>query len=94
MLDAAEHLASGTGQAEGAAAFFLPAAAFLAIISLFMPVASAMGFSVNCFSDEVGGEGGFLLSSCSWPVLPLPWQSSARRTGPASPPELSAPSPA
>lgn len=22
--------------------------------SLFMPVTSAMGFSVNCFSDEVG----------------------------------------
>ncbi|MGW0538311.1 hypothetical protein [Streptomyces sp. NPDC003032] len=26
-----------------------------------MPVASAMGFSVIYFSDEAGGEGGFLL---------------------------------
>ncbi|MEU9267308.1 hypothetical protein AB0E04_17910 [Streptomyces sp. NPDC048251] len=26
-----------------------------------MPVASAIGFSVNYFSDEAGGEGGFLL---------------------------------
>ncbi|MFJ4622311.1 hypothetical protein [Streptomyces sp. NPDC088812] len=45
----------------GLATFILPVAAFLAIISLFMPVASAMGFSVNYFSDEAGGEGGFLL---------------------------------
>ncbi|MDL5199732.1 hypothetical protein [Streptomyces sp. ALI-76-A] len=45
----------------GLATFILPAAAFLAIISLFLPVASAMGFSVNYFSDEAGGEGGFLL---------------------------------
>ncbi|WP_103543560.1 hypothetical protein [Streptomyces sp. SM1] len=45
----------------GLATFILPAAAFLAIISLFMPVASAMGSSVNYFSDEAGGEGGFLL---------------------------------
>ncbi|MDT0453736.1 hypothetical protein [Streptomyces hesseae] len=45
----------------GLATFTLPAAAFLAIISLFMPVASAVGFSVNYFSDETGGEGGFLL---------------------------------
>ncbi|WP_371648705.1 hypothetical protein [Streptomyces mirabilis] len=36
------------------ATFILPAAAFLAIISLFMPVASAMGSSVNYFSDEAG----------------------------------------
>ncbi|MFF8902504.1 hypothetical protein ACF082_34095 [Streptomyces lydicus] len=43
------------------APFILRGAAFLASISLFMPVASAMGFSVNCFSDEASGEGGFLL---------------------------------
>ncbi|MFC8125423.1 hypothetical protein [Streptomyces sp. NPDC057302] len=59
-----EHLASGTGQAEGAGHLHpsrrgVPG--FLAIISLFMPVASDMGFSVNYFSDEAGGEGGFLL---------------------------------
>ncbi|MFI8089158.1 hypothetical protein ACIF9R_12685 [Streptomyces sp. NPDC086080] len=45
----------------GLAILFLPVAVFLAIISLFMPVASAMGFSVNYFSDEAGGESGFLL---------------------------------
>lgn len=38
-------------------AFILSAAAFLAIISLFRPVPSAMVFSVNYLS----GEGGFLL---------------------------------
>ncbi|TLS44973.1 hypothetical protein FE633_17700 [Streptomyces montanus] len=51
----------GLAKLRGLATFILPAAAFLAIISLFMPVASAMGFSVNYFSDEAGGEGGFLL---------------------------------
>ncbi|MGW4106609.1 hypothetical protein [Streptomyces sp. NPDC004976] len=51
----------GLAMLRGLATFILPAAAFLAIISLFMPVASAMGFSVNYFSDEAGGEGGFLL---------------------------------
>lgn len=47
----------GLAKLRGLATFILPAAAFLAIISLFMPVASAMGFSANYFS----GEGGFLL---------------------------------
>lgn len=47
----------GLAKLRGLATFILPAAAFLATISLFMPVASAMGFSVNYFS----GEGGFLL---------------------------------
>ncbi|MBP5897971.1 hypothetical protein [Streptomyces scabiei] len=51
----------GLAKLRGLATFILPASAFLAIISLFMPVASAMGFSVNYFSDEAGGEGGFLL---------------------------------
>ncbi|MEH0432122.1 hypothetical protein QBB34_38485 [Streptomyces stelliscabiei] len=54
-------LRPGLAKLRGLATFILPAAAFLAIISLFMPVASAMGFSVNYFSDEAGGEGGFLL---------------------------------
>ncbi|GHB88085.1 hypothetical protein GCM10010306_099010 [Streptomyces umbrinus] len=45
----------------GLATFILPAAALLAIISLSMPVASAMDFSANSFSSEAGGEGGFLL---------------------------------
>lgn len=49
----------GLARLRGLATFILPAAAFLAIISLFMPVSSAMGFSVNYFSDE----GGFLLFS-------------------------------
>ncbi|MEV8601123.1 hypothetical protein AB0465_14730 [Streptomyces griseoviridis] len=55
--------ASRPGQAtlRGLATFILPAAAFLAIISLFMPVASAVSFSANYFSAEAGGEGGFLL---------------------------------
>lgn len=54
---------SGPGLAKlrGLATFILPVAAFPAIISLFMPVASAMGFSVDYFSDEAGGESGFLL---------------------------------
>ncbi|MFD4574728.1 hypothetical protein ACFWNK_21900 [Streptomyces sp. NPDC058417] len=43
----------------GLATFVLPAAAFLVIISLLMPVASVMGFSVNYFRDEAAGEGGF-----------------------------------
>ncbi|MFG2683882.1 hypothetical protein [Streptomyces sp. NPDC048392] len=51
----------GPAKLRGLATFILPAAAFLAIISLFMPVASAMGFSGNYFSDEAGGEDGFLL---------------------------------
>ncbi|MGW0885390.1 hypothetical protein [Streptomyces sp. NPDC002671] len=51
----------GLAKLRGLATFILPAAAILAIISLFMPVASAMGFSVNYFSDEAGGEDGFLL---------------------------------
>ncbi|MFJ8027793.1 hypothetical protein [Streptomyces sp. NPDC096311] len=44
----------GLAKLRGMATFILPAAAFLAIISLFMPVASAMGSSVNYFSDEDG----------------------------------------
>ncbi|MGW0920707.1 DUF4064 domain-containing protein [Streptomyces sp. NPDC002755] len=52
---------SGLAKLRGLATFILSAAAFLAIISPFMQVASAMGFSVNDFSDEAGGEGGFLL---------------------------------
>ncbi|MDH2390111.1 hypothetical protein QCN29_15180 [Streptomyces sp. HNM0663] len=51
----------GLAKLRGLATNILPAAAFLAIISLFMPVASVMGFSVNYFSDEADGEGGFLL---------------------------------
>lgn len=45
----------------GWAQFVLPVAAFLALISLFMPIASLFGYSVNFFSDELGGEGAFLL---------------------------------
>ncbi|WP_141662900.1 hypothetical protein [Streptomyces sp. Wb2n-11] len=51
----------GLAKLRGLPTFILTAAAFLAIISLFMPLASAMGFSVNYCSDEAGGEGGFLL---------------------------------
>ncbi|MFI1408881.1 hypothetical protein ACH4Y0_02915 [Streptomyces sp. NPDC020707] len=51
----------GLAKLRGLATFILPVTAFLAIISLFMPIASAMGFSVNYVSDEAGGEGGFLL---------------------------------
>src|SRR5699024_1649861 len=36
-------------------------AALLAILSLFLPLASAFGFSVNYFSDEANGEGFILL---------------------------------
>ncbi|MFC4506256.1 MULTISPECIES: hypothetical protein [Streptomyces] len=39
----------------GLATFILPAAAFLAIISLFMPAASAVDFSVNYFMGPVSG---------------------------------------
>lgn len=44
----------GLAKLRGMATFILPAAAFLAIISLFMPVVSAVGSSVNYFSDEAG----------------------------------------
>lgn len=52
---------TGTSRWAGWAPFALPVAAFVAIISLFMPIVSAMGFSANFFSDEAEGEGGFLL---------------------------------
>ncbi|MER6375517.1 hypothetical protein ABT255_45930 [Streptomyces mirabilis] len=45
----------GLAKLRGLATFILPAAAFLAIISLFMPVASAVGFSVNYFMGSVSG---------------------------------------
>lgn len=45
----------GLFKLRGLATFILPAAAFLAIISLFMPAASAMGFSVNYFMGPVSG---------------------------------------
>ncbi|MFF8917455.1 hypothetical protein ACF08M_30145 [Streptomyces sp. NPDC015032] len=51
----------GMAKLTGLAPAILAAAAFLAIISLFLPVASAMGFSANYFSDAADGEGGFLL---------------------------------
>lgn len=41
--------------------YVLPVAALLAILSLFLPLASAFGFSVNYFSDEANGEGAILL---------------------------------
>ncbi|MGW1784941.1 hypothetical protein ACWCQQ_38425 [Streptomyces sp. NPDC002143] len=54
-LCAAGPLVSGAGQAEGAGYLHPPAAAFLAIISLFMPVASAVGISVSFLMGSVGG---------------------------------------
>src|SRR5699024_3294777 len=41
--------------------YVLPVAALLAILSLFLPLASAFGMSVNYFSDEAEGEGVILL---------------------------------
>ncbi|GAA0352419.1 hypothetical protein ACOT81_38925 [Streptomyces sp. WI04-05B] len=79
----------------GLATFILPVAAFLAIISLFMPVASALGFSVDYFSDEAGGESGFLLFIMLVAIAAFVVAvSSAGRTGPASPLESWASSPA
>lgn len=43
------------------APFALPVAAFLALVSLFLPVISAFGMSVNFFHEEAGGEGVILL---------------------------------
>lgn len=43
------------------APIILPAAAFLGIIALFLPIGSAFGMSINFFSNEVGGEGVLLL---------------------------------
>ncbi|MFD8609531.1 hypothetical protein [Streptomyces sp. NPDC059631] len=45
----------------GAKGFLSSRVAFLAVISVSMPVASSTGFSDNYFSDEVGGACGFHL---------------------------------
>ncbi|MGL3150443.1 hypothetical protein ACSS7Z_08760 [Microbacterium sp. A82] len=43
------------------APFALPVAAFLAMIALFLPIASGFGLSFNYFSEYAGGEGAILL---------------------------------
>jgi hypothetical protein len=53
---------SGLQRWSSRAPFILPVAAFLAIISLFLPIASMLDISVNFFSDELDeSDGGLIL---------------------------------